>query len=133
MGRTVADTDLEILGKVYEALAAGDFVTLMSFLADDVTAHVPGTSPVAGDHHGKTAVARYVTALAELSDGTLRFEPHAVMANDGHGVGLVRDLAERGDKTLDMNNVHVWHVSDGALTEIWIYPGDQYAWDRFWS
>ena len=83
----MAGTDLEILVKVYEALAAGDFVILMSFLADDVTAHVPGTSPVAGDHLGKAAVARYVTTLAELSGGTLRFEPHAVMATTGTGSG----------------------------------------------
>jgi len=24
-------------------------------------------------------------------------------------------------------------VDDGTLDEIWIYPGDQYAWDEFWS
>lgn len=32
-----------------------------------------------------------------------------------------------------MNNVHVWQMTDGILSEIWIYPGDLYAWDEFWS
>ena len=48
-------------------------------------------------------------------------------------MGLVKDLAERGDRFLAMNNVHVWHFTDGAPSEIWIYPGDLYAWDEFWS
>lgn len=125
--------DLDVLNRVYEALAAGDFDTVMSFMSADVAAHVPGNSPVAGEYLGKDAVAGYVTMLAELSGGTLRFEPHAVMVTGRHGAGLVRDLAERDGKTLDMNNVHVWHIVDGTLTEIWIYPGDQYGWDEFWS
>ena len=105
----------------------------MALLSDDVKAHVPGRSPVAGDYDGKEAVGGYVARLAELSGGTLRFQPHDVTVSEAHAVGLVKDLAERGDKVLDMNNVHVWHVAAGQLSEIWIYPGDVYAWDDFWS
>lgn len=129
----MGDPDLDVLNQVYEALAAGDLDTVMAFLAADVAAHVPGRSPVAGDYLGKEAVAGYVATLAERSGGSLRFEPHAVMVTGRHGAALVRDVAERDGETLDMNNVHVWHVIDGTLTEVWIYPGDQYAWDTFWS
>jgi ketosteroid isomerase-like protein len=129
----MADPNLDLLRQAYDALGAGDLATLFSLLSDDVTAHVPGTSPVAGEYRGKEAVGGYVAKLGELSGGTLRFEPHDVTASEAHGVGLVRDLAERGDKALAMNNVHVWHVAGGRLTEIWIYPGDVYAWDEFWS
>ena len=128
-----ANANAEVLRKVYDALATGDFVGLMSLLSDDITAHVAGTRPVAGEYVGKAAVGGYVGTLAELSGGTLRFEPHDVTASEAHGVGLVRDLAERGDKVLAMNNVHVWHLVDGTPTDIWIYPGDVYAWDEFWS
>ena len=127
------EPNMDVLRRAYEALASGDFGTLMGLLADDVKAHVPGRSPVAGDYDGKDAVGGYVAMLGELSGGTLRFEPHDVAASEAHSVGLVRDLAERGDKTLDMNNVHVWHVAAGQLSEIWIYPGDLYVWDEFWS
>ena len=129
----MADSTLDVVRKAYEALAAGDFGSLLALLADDVKAHVPGRSPVAGDYDGKEAVGGYVARLAELSGGTLRFQPHDVIASEAHAVGLVKDLAERGDKVLDMNNVHVWHVAAGRLSEIWIYPGDVYAWDDFWS
>jgi ketosteroid isomerase-like protein len=129
----VTDANLDALRKLYDALAAGDFPTVLGVLSDDVKAHVPGNSPVAGEYDGKEAVGGYVGRLGELSGGTMRFEPHDVLASEGHGVGLVKDLAERGDKTLAMNNVHVWHVRDGVLTEIWVYPGDVGAWDEFWS
>ena len=128
-----AEANAEVLRKVYDCLARGDFVTLMSLLSDDIVAHVPGRSPLTGDYVGKEAVGGYVGKLGELSEGTLRFEPHDVTASEAHGVGLVRDLAERGDKVLAMNNVHVWHLAGGVPTEIWIYPGDVYAWDEFWS
>ena len=127
------DTNVNQLRKVYDALAAGDFDALMGLLDDGVVAHVPGRSPVAGDYVGKEAVGGYVGTLAELSGGTLRFEPHDVTASESHGVGLVRDLAEREGRTLAMNNVHVWAMAGGVLSEIWIYPGDLYAWDEFWS
>lgn len=129
----MADTNHDVLRQAYEALGAGDFAALMALLADDIKAHVPGVSQVAGDYDGKEAVGGYVGTLAELSGGTLRFEPHDVTVSDTHGVGLVRDLAERDGRTLAMNNVHVWHIAEGRLTEIWIYPGDVYAWDAFWA
>jgi ketosteroid isomerase-like protein len=129
----MANANLDALRKVYDALESGDFATVMSLLSDAITAHVPGTSPVGGEYVGKEAVGGYVGKLAELSGGTLRFEPHDVLATDTHGVGLVKDLAERGEKSLAMNNVHVWHITNGALDEFWIYPGDLYAWDEFWS
>ncbi len=129
----MADSNLEMLRSLYDALAAGDLETVLGLLSDNVRAHVPGASQVAGEYEGKGAVAGYVGKLAELSGGTLRFEPHAVLAEGDHGVGLVKDLAEREGATLAMNNVHVWHFGDGALTEIWVYPGDLHAWDQFWG
>ena len=129
----MADANLETLRKLYDALGAGDFATVLGLLADDVRGHVPGRSPVAGEYVGKEAVGGYVGQLAERSAGTLRFEVHDVVVSGGHGVGLVKDLAERDGRTLAMNNVHVWHVDDGVPREIWVYPGDLYAWDEFWS
>lgn len=127
------DTNRQVLQALYDALGAGDFGAVLGLLPDGVIGHVPGHSPVAGDYVGKEAVAGYVGQLAERSAGTVRFEPRTVLVAGDRGVGLLRDLAERGDKVLAMDNVHVWRMGDGTLEEIWVYPGDQYAWDEFWS
>jgi ketosteroid isomerase-like protein len=129
----VDDTNRQVLQALYDALGAGDFGAVLGYLSDDVIGHVPGSSPVAGDYVGKEAVAGYVGSLAERSGGSIRFEPRTVLVAGDRGVGLLRDLAERDGKTLAMDNVHVWRMGDGTLDEIWIYPGDQYAWDDFWS
>jgi ketosteroid isomerase-like protein len=126
-------SNLETLRGAYAALVAGDVETLVGFFAPDAKAHVPGRSPVAGDYEGLEQVLGYIGKLGELSGGTLRFDVHSLLADDTHGVALINDRAERGGRTLDVDNVHVWHLSDGKLREIWIYPGDVYAWDEFWS
>lgn len=125
----------EILQTGYHALVTSDLGVIIGLLAEDVKAHVPGRSQVAGEYDGMEAVVGYVSKLMELSDATLRFETHIVQADDeGHGIVLINDKAEReGKDSLDMNNVHIWHVGDGKLKEIWIYPEDLYAWDEFWS
>ena len=127
------DTNRQVLQALYDALGAGDLGGVLGYLSDDVIGHVPGNSPVAGEYVGKAAVAGYVGQLAERSGGTIRFQPRTVLVAGDRGVGLLRDLAERDGKTLAMDNVHVWRMGDGTLDEIWIYPGDQYAWDDFWS
>jgi len=129
----VDDTNQRVLQGLYDTLEAGNLVGVLGFLSDDIVGHVPGRSPVAGDYVGKAAVGGYVGQLAELSGGTLRFQPRSVLAAGDRGVGLLRDRAERDGKVLAMDNVHVWRMGDGTLDEIWIYPGDQYAWDDFWS
>ena len=135
----MAASDLDLMRTAYDALVSGDIPLLFSLMEDDVAAHVPGRSPVAGEYAGKQAVLGYVATLGELSGGTLRFELHDLLtgeghAGQGHAAALVTDRAERADgRALDMNNVHAWHVGDGRLREIWIYPGDLYAWDDFWS
>ena len=129
----MAASDLEVMRSAYAALVSGDIPTLFGWMADDVRAHVPGRSQVAGDYDGKQAVMGYVGTLAELSAGTVRFEVHDLVVGEAHSVALVTDRAERGDATLALDNVHVWHVGDGLLREIWIYPGDPYAWDEFWG
>lgn len=126
--------DLEVLQTGYEALVNTDLAVIIGLLAEDVVAHVPGRSQVAGEYVGMEAVVGYVSTLMELSDATLRFQTHSVQTDGRHGVVLINDKAERDGKTpLDMNNVHVWHVSEGKLKEIWIYPEDLYQWDEFWA
>jgi ketosteroid isomerase-like protein len=125
--------NLGILRSAYDALVSGDIEALVGFLAPDVSAHVPGRSQVAGDYRGLEQVLGYVGNLTELSGGTLRFRVHDLLAGEEHGVVLINDKAEREGRSLDLNNVHAWHLGDGKLKEIWIYPGDVYAWDDFWG
>ena len=60
-------------------------------------------------------------------------EVHAVLADDEHGVALVKATATRGDDRLEVNNVLVFHVDNGLATEVWVASTDPYAGDEFWA
>jgi ketosteroid isomerase-like protein len=129
----MAHPNEENLRKAYEAFGRGEIDGVMALLADDIQWHVPGQSPVAGDYSGKEEVGGFFMKLMELSEGTFRVDVHDVLANDEHAVGLVKLTAKRDGKSLDVNDVHVWHVRDGRFSEFWGQLHDQYAWDEFWS
>jgi uncharacterized protein len=123
----------DLLRKGYAAFGEGDIDTVMGLLADDIKWHVPGRGAVAGDYSGKEEVGAFFSKLVELTNGNFRLELHDVLANDDHGVVLVHATAQREGKSIEGNDVHVWHLSDGKATEHWAHPGDQYASDEFWS
>jgi ketosteroid isomerase-like protein len=78
-------------------------------------------------------VAAYLAQVNGLSGGTHRVEVHVVLANDDHVVVLHAARGERSGKQLDLNALHLFHVRDGKVTEVWTVHHDLYAWDDFWS
>lgn len=126
--------NVEPLRKGIDAFARGDIDTVRSLWTDDVVYHVPGASPVAGDHKGKDGVMSYLAEAAELTGGTLRMvEVHDVLANDEHGVALLRFTASRKGRQFTWNQANVYHLRNGKMAEAWAHPADQSALDEFLS
>ncbi|HEX6579753.1 MAG TPA: hypothetical protein VF195_02640 [Actinomycetota bacterium] len=82
-----------IFGHVAIAFVQGDIGMLRSLTREDVVLTLTGSSPLAGTHHGRDAVAglaiglgRYVTCTSHL----IRF------AHDGDRMTAHRDIAIRG-------------------------------------
>ncbi len=131
-GTTMAHPNEDLLRRGYNAFAQGDIDALNELFADDIVWHSPGDNPLAGDLHGKQEVFGLFARLNELAD-SFEQELHDVIANDEHGVGLVSVRATRGERTLEQNAVHVWHMSDGQATEYWLHAYDQTEVDAFWK
>ena len=106
----------------YEAFATGDLAAVSDFFSDDIVWHSGGSNVLTGDYVGKDAVL-----------GFFKNDIHDMLANDEHGVALVTVSATRGGKSLEFHIVHVFHMSDGKMTEFWAFPEDQRAFDEFWS
>jgi uncharacterized protein len=123
----------ELVRRGFEAFGTGDMAALDRLFAEDIVWHFPGTSAVSGDFRGKAEVLGWLSKNAELSGGTLRVEPHDILANDEHAVALIRVTAQRGGKSLDDQSVQVFHIRDGKVTEAWLNPTDQQASDDFWG
>ena len=129
----MAHPNEDLLRRGFDAFGRGDMAAIAELFADEIVWHVPGNSPLSGDYKGRDSVLGFLGKSAELSGGTLKVEVHDILANDEHGVALVRNTAQRGGKSLDNHAVQVFHIRDGKAVETWFHPGDQAATDKFWS
>ncbi len=102
-----------------------------SFFSDDVVYHVPGASPLAGDHEGLEAVTALMLKFREMNVRIV--EVHDVLATDEHVVALVRGTASREGRDLSLNQANIYNIRDGKITEAWLLPTDQRAFDGFFS
>lgn len=129
----MAHPNEDLLRKGYDAFGRGDMDWLNEHFADDLVWHTPGNNPLAGDLKGKEAVFELFAKQMEITGGTLRIEVHDVLANDEHGVALVRVTGERDGKRLEDKQAHVFHLEGEKVIEFWGHPGDLYAIDDFLS
>ena len=116
----------------YEAFAAGDLAAVSDLLSDDIVWHSGGSNILTGDYVGKEAVLGFFGLLMQESGGSFRNDIHDMLANDEHGVALVTMSANRGGESFEGRVVHVFHMSDGKMTEFWAIPEDQSRYDEFW-
>ncbi len=129
----MAHPNEDLARRGYEAFATGDLDSLNTLFDENVRWHTPGRSPIAGDLEGREAVYAQFAKIAELSEGSFSLDIHDIIGNDEHVVAMVTARGSRGGADFEDNQVHVFHVKDGKVTEFWGHPGDQYKADEFWS
>ena len=131
----MAHPNEEMLREAYDAFAKGDMDAVRErYWTEDITFHVGGRNSLSGTYRGADEVLRFFGELAARTEGTFQVaELHAVLADDEHAVALARLSGRRGDKSLDVDAAHVFHLRDGRVAEFWDHPADQYAWDEFWE
>lgn len=124
----------ELLQRAYDAFNRGDLDALRGLVAEDIQVHVPGKSQIAGDYAGVDDFFGLFGKLAELSGGTFKVTPHAILADDDHGAVLSVDNASREGRDLkDHKTFQVFHLRDGKITEFWPLSTDDYVTDEFWG
>jgi 2'-5' RNA ligase len=116
-------------------LCAGGSVDagLQDLLAEDVVWHVPGASPIAGEHRGVDAVLQYFRTRRDMTDETFRVTVHGAAMIAGRVVQLAGGRAVRDGVEVFWETVGVFRVADGRIAECWLIPFDQAAFDRIWS
>ncbi len=130
----MAHPNADLVRDAVGAFQRGDLDALQhQYFAEDISYHVPGRSPIAGDYQGVAQVLGFFGRLFELSGGTLRIELHDVTASDEHAAALLRISAERAGRQLADSTVLTAHIRDGKIAEVWSQQTDLYAVDEFWS
>lgn len=117
--------------KGFQAFAEGDMATMKELFAEDAVWHTAGRNKFSGDRAGIDSILQLFADVT--ADATIDNQPHAVLADDEHVVVLVNSNLSRGDNAIAVNNVFVFHVTDGIVSEVWGSAYDQYAADAFWG
>lgn len=112
--------------------AGGDAEPLRELLTDDIVWHVPGRSPIAGDHEGIDVMA-YFDRRRTLARATFRIQVREVLAQGDLVVQLADGTAELGGSAVAWETVGVFRVRDGRIAEGRLVPFDPYLFDELWS
>ena len=127
----MAHPNAELVMKGFEAFATGDMAAMDQLIADDAVWHAAGRGVLSGDFRGKEAIFGLFAKTAQEAE--MKQDIHAILADDEHVVALVKSTATRRGKTVDMDQVLVFHVAGGKAVEVWLTPSDAYAADEFWA
>jgi ketosteroid isomerase-like protein len=117
----------------YGAFAAGDLATVERMFHPGVIWHAQRLGQLGGDHIGWPAVAEFFGRSMQLTRGTFRIEVLEVLSNETGAAAVVQSTAERDGKRLNDRQVHLFHVENGQVVEIWQFVGDAHATEEFWA
>ena len=109
-----------------------DLETMFATYDPSVVVHYGGTSPFAGDHHGRDA---FVAILAETArrSGRALVSIDAVYDLGGHGAVFVTEAFEVGGARATVERCLRYRLEDGLIVEVWLYDQQQHLVDRAWS
>jgi ketosteroid isomerase-like protein len=115
----MGDAAEDVVRRLYQAVADVDFDAAERCFAPDALWHLPGRSPIAGDHRGWAQIRdNFLAKLGPLSGGTFRAELLDVAVGDTYVVAVQRAIASRGKRTLDITGCQLILVSNGAIQTI---------------
>lgn len=135
---TVTSAAIEVVERFYalqRRFYAGEDVgaAMRELLAADVEWHVPGRSPIAGDHHGHDEVLAYFARRRDRAERTFRVTPVATLTEGERVVQLADGEALIAGKTRRWRTAGIYRVVDGRIAECRLVPFDLYEFDAIWS
>ena len=123
--------NVQTLRELDEAQVRGDFEAFLGCFTDDVKVHAPGENKLAGDYQGKEQFQELFGRFMEVAGDNYRFDNHAYLADDEHGVVLQTSHYQRGGETLDLQEAFIVHFREGKVSEMWFLPYDATAFDKW--
>lgn len=112
------------------AMAEQRWESVLTHVAEDVVAHVPGSEPITGVH----GLAAFLLETAATADDGEHFEVLDTLVGEHHAAIYFRITATRSDREpLDNHTVHLARIENEKIVEIFLHNFDSEAVAKFWA
>ena len=109
-GVSVANQNVEIAKKAYEAYGAGDVETALKDFDDNIEWSIPGNSTISGEYRGKD---KFMELLGKLAEKSFTTTPERILG-DGDDVVVITKITTAGESGLQAD---VLTYRDGKLVK----------------
>ena len=121
----------EVMAGYVAAVRRGDWAAAYGVFAEDVVAHVPGRSRLAGELRGREAAIAYIEAARAESHGRdVQVELIDTLVSDERVLLMVRERFARDGGVVEIGRANVYTVRGGSIVEVWIFEANQYEVDE---
>ena len=122
-----------LVRRIMEAFADKQGFALRDCFAEDAVWRVPGNGVMSGTYRGRSEIFRFLARLPKLTSGTYRSTFLDALASETRGAGLYRAMGEREGRTIDIEQLLLFTIRDGLVTEVLALPADPLAFEAFWA
>lgn len=122
-----------LVSRIFDAFARREGFALRGLFAEDAVWVVPGRGVMAGTYRGRDEIFRFLARLPRETDGTYGSELEDVLASDEHAAALYRASGRRRGRQLELEQVLLFRIVDGAVQEVLALPSDPEAFEAFWA
>jgi ketosteroid isomerase-like protein len=119
--------------RIFDAFARREGFALRGLFAEDAVWTVPGSGAMAGVYRGRDQIFRFLARLPKETGGTYASRLIDVLASDDRAAALYRASGERHGRRLDLDQVLLFRIAGGLVTEVVALPSDPEAFDEFWD
>lgn len=132
---TAISSDVDAVRAGFEAFSRGDLAAFADLFYPDATWNHRNDDRLGGIHAGSDGIVAFVTESAQLTAGTLRAVPQAVMADGAGRVAVhTRVSGTRPDgRTFDDEQMLLFILDGGRVRSVDQFVGDPAAVTAFWA
>jgi len=119
--------------RTVDAFRAGDLDAVAATIDDGVIWHLPGTTCLAREIHGRDAVLAFLKEIMNRTSGTFVLNDISITGCDDHVLAVQRLGARVDGEERLFDATSVMRFTGGLQKERWLHISDQVAFDEFFG
>jgi len=115
--------NVAVVNRMTKAAMEGDQTVLASCFTEDMSFHVRGPLPGAGDHRGAQGFLGVIGGIMEATGGDVNIRQLFAVADDDWAAEWEQAVFGRNGHTLEAKNAFIYRFEEGRIAEMWMLCG----------